>query len=78
MRSEPRSRDSRGASGVHETLAALKEQRVEHLAFDPAIGDPAEALVHGALAGDSEITIARDGVAELLVPAEGMAAILRY
>ncbi len=69
---------SRGGSGVQETLAALKERRVEHLAFDPAIGDPAEALVRGALAGDAEITIARDGVAELLAPAEGVAAILRY
>ncbi len=54
---------SRGASGAQETLAALKEQRVEQLAFDPAIGDPAEALVRAALAGGAEITIARDGVA---------------
>jgi hypothetical protein len=69
---------SRGTSGVQETLAALKERRVEHLAFAPAIGDPAEALVRGALAGDAEITIARDGVAELLAPAEGVVAILRY
>jgi hypothetical protein len=69
---------SRGTSGVQETLAALQERRVEHLALAPAIGDPAEALVRGALAGDAEITIARDDVAELLAPAEGVAAILRY
>jgi hypothetical protein len=35
-------------------------------------------MVRGALAGDAEITIARDGVAELLQPAEGVVAILRY
>jgi hypothetical protein len=69
---------SRGASGLQETVEALGEGRVEHLAFDPAIGEPAEALVRGALAGSAEITIARDGVAELLEPAEGVAAILRY
>ncbi|MBK5220158.1 MAG: hypothetical protein JJE35_10295 [Thermoleophilia bacterium] len=69
---------SRGAAGPQETIEALWERRVEHLAFDPAIGDSAETLVRGALAGDAEITIARDGVAELLEPAEGVAAILRY
>lgn len=69
---------SRGASGLQETMEALIERRVDHLAFDPAIGDACEGLVRGALAGDAEITIARDGVAELLRPAEGVAAILRY
>jgi hypothetical protein len=69
---------SRGATGPQETMEALAERRVEHLALDPAIGDATEALVRGALAGDAEITIARDGVAELLRPAEGVAAILRY
>lgn len=69
---------SRGTSGPQETMEALAERRVEHLAFDPAIGDRAEAMVRGALAGDAEITIARDGVAELLQPAEGVVAILRY
>jgi hypothetical protein len=69
---------SRGAAGLQETMEALGERRVDRLAFDPAIGEPAEALVRGALVGDAEITIVRDGVAELLEPAEGVAAILRY
>jgi hypothetical protein len=69
---------SRGATGLQETVEALAERRVEHLTFDPAIGDPAEAMVRDALAGDAEITVARDDVAELLQPAEGVVAILRY
>jgi hypothetical protein len=69
---------SRGVTGLEETMEALGERRVEHLAFGPAVGDSAEALVRGALAGDAEVTIARDGVAELLEPAEGVVAILRY
>ncbi len=69
---------SRGAAGPQETAAALAERRVEHLAFDPLIGNRAEELVRAALAGDAGITIARDGVAELLEPAEGVAALLRY
>jgi Bacterial archaeo-eukaryotic release factor family 10 len=68
----------RGTAGPEETLAALRDRRVEHLAFDPAIGAEAEGLVRSALAGDAGITIARDGVAERLRPAEGVAAILRY
>ncbi len=69
---------SRGAAGVQDTLAALVERRVDHLALSPAVGEPAEALVRDALAGDAKITIVHDGVAELLRPAEGVAAILRY
>jgi hypothetical protein len=69
---------SRGATGVQETMEALVQRRVEHLAFDATIGETTEALVRGALAGDAEITIARDGAAQLLQPAEGVAAILRY
>jgi hypothetical protein len=69
---------SRGTTGLQETMEALAERRVEHVAFDPAIGEATEALVREALAGDAEITIARDGVAELLEPAEGVVAILRY
>jgi hypothetical protein len=68
----------RGSAGPQQTMEALVQRRVEHLAFDPAIGPESEELVRGALAGDAEITIARDGVAELLQPAEGVAAILRY
>jgi hypothetical protein len=69
---------SRGATGLQETLEALDEGRVEHVAFDPAIGPPAEGLVRGALAGGSEVTVVGNGSAELLAPAEGVAAILRY
>jgi hypothetical protein len=69
---------SRGAAGLQETIEALGEGRVEHLAFDPAIGEQTEALVRGALAGSAGVTIARDGTAELLAPAEGVAALLRY
>jgi hypothetical protein len=69
---------SRGTTGLQETMEALAERRVERLAFDPGIGEATEALVREALAGDAEITIARDGVAELLEPAEGVVAILRY
>jgi len=69
---------SRGATGLQETMEALGEGRVDHLAFDPAIGDPAELLVRGAFAGGAGVTVAHDGVAELLEPADGVAAILRY
>jgi hypothetical protein len=69
---------SRAAAGPQETIEALCERRVEHLALDPAIAEQVEALVRGALAGDAGITIARDGAAELLEPAEGVAALLRY
>jgi Bacterial archaeo-eukaryotic release factor family 10 len=69
---------NRGATGLQETMAALGEGRVEHVAFDPAIGAPAEALVRGALAGGTGVTVVSNGIAELLEPAEGVAAILRY
>lgn len=69
---------SRGAIGLQETMEALAEGRVEHLTFDPAIGDPAELLVRGAFASGAAVTVIRDGVGELLEPAGGVAAILRY
>lgn len=69
---------SPGAVGLQETLAALGEGRVEQLAFDAAIGEPAEALVHGALAGGAGVTVVREEIAELLEPAGGVAAVLRY
>jgi peptide subunit release factor 1 (eRF1) len=68
----------RGAAGLRETMEALGEGRVESVVFDPAIGEPAEALVRGALSSGAEITVAHDGVAELLEPVEGVAALLRY
>ena len=69
---------SRGAAGAQETAAALAEGRVEHLVFDAAIGEPAEALVRGALTGGSRITVVRGEAAEPLASAEGAAALLRY
>jgi len=69
---------SRGAVGLRETLEALGEGRVEHLAFAAGIGDPAEALVRGALGGGAEVTVVGDGLADLLEPAEGVVALLRY
>ncbi len=69
---------SRGAVGPRETGEALGEGRVEHLVFDAAIGDGAEPLVRGALAGAARVTSVRDEAAAPLAPAEGVAAILRY
>jgi hypothetical protein len=68
----------RGAVGLQETIEALEQRRVENVSFDAAIGEPGEELVRGAFAGRAEITVVRDGVAELLASAEGVAAILRY
>lgn len=69
---------ARGAVGLQETAEALAEGRVDRLVFDAAIGDAAEALVRGALAGSARITVVRDEVAAPLASAEGVAAILRY
>jgi hypothetical protein len=69
---------SRGALGVQETAEALTEGRVDHLVLDSAIGERAEALVRGALAGGAQVTFVRDETAAPLTEAEGVAAILRY
>ena len=69
---------SRGALGLQETAEALAEGRVDRLVFDAAIGEPAEALVRGALAGSAGVTVVRDELAEPLASAGGVAAILRY
>jgi Bacterial archaeo-eukaryotic release factor family 10 len=69
---------SRGALGLQEIGEALTEGRVDHLVFDATIGDPAEPLIRGALAGGAAVTVVRDEVAEPLTEAEGVAAILRY
>jgi hypothetical protein len=69
---------SRGSLGIQETAEALAEGRVDHLVLDGGIGDRAEPLVRGALAGGSQVTIVRDELAEPLAEAEGVAAILRY
>ncbi|HET7120760.1 MAG TPA: VLRF1 family aeRF1-type release factor [Solirubrobacterales bacterium] len=68
----------RGAAGPQEVGEALAEGRVDHLVFDAGIGERAEPLVRGALAGGARVTVVRDGVGELLAGAEGAAAILRY
>jgi stalled ribosome rescue protein Dom34 len=69
---------SRGSAGIQETKEALLEGRVDHLVFDAAIGDGAEEMIRAALAGSAQVTIVRDGLAEPLAGAEGVAAILRY
>jgi len=69
---------SRGAVGLQETKEALAEGRVDHLVFDRGIGEEAESLVRAALAGSARVTVVRDGSAEGLAEAEGVAAILRY
>lgn len=69
---------ARGAAGLQETKEALAEGRVGHLVFDGAIGNEAEALIRGALAGSAEVTIVRDDLAAPLAEADGVAAILRY
>jgi Bacterial archaeo-eukaryotic release factor family 10 len=69
---------SRGAVGLQEIGEALAEGRVDHLVFDAAIGDSAEPLVRGALAGGARVTVVRGELAEPLAEAEGAAAILRY
>ncbi len=69
---------SRGASGPQDVGEALGERRVDHLVLDAAVGEVSEPLIRAALAGDAAITIVRDGVAEPLAEAEGVAAILRY
>jgi hypothetical protein len=69
---------SRGSAGIQETKEALLEGRVDHLVFDAAIGDGAEEMVRAALAGNAQVTIVRDELAEPLAAADGVAAILRY
>lgn len=69
---------SRGALGPQETAEALTEGRVDHLVLDGAIGERAEPLVRGALAGGAQVTFVRDEIAAPLAEAEGVAAILRY
>jgi hypothetical protein len=69
---------SRGAVGLQETKEALAEGRVDHLVFDRAVGEEAESLVRAALASSARVTVVRDGRAEALAEAEGVAAILRY
>jgi Bacterial archaeo-eukaryotic release factor family 10 len=54
---------SRGAAGLQETVEALGEGRVDRLVFDAGIGEAAEPLVRGALAGSASITMVRDEAA---------------
>lgn len=68
---------SHGATGMQEIAAALAEGRVEKLVLDACL-DGAEGMVRSALASGAKVTLVRDRVAELLAPAEGVAAILRY
>ncbi len=69
---------SRGSVGLQETREALAEGRVDHLVLDPSLGEDAEAMARAALASSARVTVVRDGRAESLAEAEGVAAILRY
>src|SRR4051794_4496364 len=69
---------SRGSLGIEETKGALAEGRVDHLVLDGALDGDAESLIRAAFAGSAAVTIVRDELAEPLVEAEGVAAILRY
>ena len=69
---------SRGAVGLQETKEALAEGRVDHLVFDSSLGEEAESLIRAALSSSARVTVVRDGSAEPLAEAEGVAAILRY
>ncbi len=69
---------SRGAVGLQETREALAEGRVDHLVLDPSLGEDAETMIRAALASSARVTVVRDGLAESLAEAEGVAAILRY
>jgi hypothetical protein len=68
---------SRGAVGRQEIAEALGEGRVERLVLAAGHAE-GEGLVRAALAGGTKVAIVRDGVADLLEPAGGAAAILRY
>jgi hypothetical protein len=83
-----------GVAGAEETLAALEEARVEHLLVDDTRGSPppiigvgvaedgeragSEPLVRRALATGARITPVSGNAADLLAPADGVAALLRY
>ena len=67
-----------GVLGPQETLEALGEGRVEHLVFDGVVGDSAEALVRGALAGGADVAEVRGEAAELLAEVGGVAGVVRY
>ncbi len=78
----------RGSAGVDETLAALREARVEHLVLDARLTSQdtdggaeavdAERLVRLALQSGAAVSALRDEAAERLAPAGGVAALLRY
>lgn len=68
----------RGASGVRRVTAALGEARVEELVLDAADAVAREALVRAALGSGAAVSPVDGEAAELLAPADGLAATLRY
>jgi hypothetical protein len=69
---------ARGTTGPRQTEAALAEARVECLVLDAARAAAAESLVRGALSSGAGVAAVGGEAAELLAPAEGVAAQLRY
>lgn len=75
----------RGSSGADETLAALREARVEQLVLDAGVlsgeeseNGSAEQMVRMALESGASVTALQGEAAERLEPAGGVAALLRY
>lgn len=69
---------SHGATGRQETEAALGEGRVDRLVLDAGRAADPERLIRAALATGATVTAVEADAGELLEPAEGVAALLRY
>ena len=67
-----------GAAGAQEAGTALEEGRVDRLVFDAGRAADPERLIRAALATGAAVSAVEGEVAELLEPAEGVAALLRY
>jgi hypothetical protein len=68
----------RGALGVEETMAALREGRVQHLVYDAESGHPDERMIELALSTSTAITPVEGDSAAGLAEEGGVAALLRY
>lgn len=67
-----------GATGPQETGAALDEGRADRLVFDAGRAADPERLIRAALATGAGLSAVEGEAAELLEPAGGVAALLRY
>jgi hypothetical protein len=68
----------RGALGFDETMAALREGRVQHLVYDAESGHPDERMIELALSTSTAITPVEGDSAAGLAEEDGVAALLRY